>query len=345
MKKIIAVALLSLSCACLSIEAHPHNQKNNSTAPVRVMQVNSVSHKQSVTAVGTIVAPEMANVSSSVDGHVTGILFTNGDQVVKDKPLIKLDDRTEKANLAKATAKAQSSALLYQRDNQLVDKHMISQQELDTAKAQYLQDQADVHSAQAELDKRNIKAPFAGTVGEVKISIGDYIKAGQPLVDMVGDEALRVDYSIPEDLLEEAQLGDHVVLHATINPKEKIKAVLTFISPSINTQTHTIDCQATITSGDISKLRPGMFVDVKQFINAKKTMLMVPEAAVVSYNGQTVVYTVNNGKAKANPVQTGVHRNGLVQITKGLQSGDYIISSGQGQITDGQNVQVLNQKK
>lgn len=321
--------------------AHP-GAKAGGITPVQVIKANTTTTNQSITAVGTIIAPEMANISASVTGHINNILFTNGERVAKGKVLVNLDSATEQAALQKAEAKASSSKLEYQRNTQLVAKHMVAAQTLDVAKAQFLQDQADVTTAQAALAKRSIIAPFAGTVGEAQISVGDYITPGQALVNMVGTEALRVDYSIPENMLDSVALGDLVVLHAAIYPKQKITAKLIFIAPSIDIKTHTIDCQATIISGDTTQLRPGMFVNVKQFINTNKTMIMVPEAAVVSANDKTVVYSVKSGRAKAIVVQTGIHKDGMVQIINGLKAGTQIISSGQGQVQDMQKVKIID---
>jgi membrane fusion protein (multidrug efflux system) len=342
MNRIITVIFAISSCTLAGIvNAHPHN-KGNGTVPVQVMQIKDTSKQQSIAAVGTIIAPEMADISASVDGHITKILFNNGETVQKQDVLIKLDSATEKANLAKATAKAQSSKLQYERNNELIAQHMISDQDLDSSKAQYLQDQADVNTAQAALDKRSIKAPFAGTVGETKVSVGDYITAGQPLVNIVGQEALRVDYSIPENMLGEIKIGDKVLLHAEIDPQQKITAQLSFIAPSVNPDTHTINCQATITTANTENLRAGMFVNVKQLINSKQNLLMIPEDTIVSANGQTVVYKIKNGSALAVPVKTGIHQKGMVQILNGLQPGDSIISSGQGQVSDGQKIKIVN---
>lgn len=338
----VPIILLAMTCSTTIAVAKHSPVNHNSAVPVKLSIVQSKRVQQSINAVGTIVAPEMTQVSSSVSGHIKQILFNNGAKVTAGATLIQLDNATETANLAKAQAKATSSLASYNRAKQLVAQHMLAQQSFDTAKAQYLQDQADVTVAQTALHNRSIDAPFSGTVGEVKVSIGDYINPGQALVNIVGSEALRVDYTLPETALNKVNLGNRVVLHAAIFPKQRITAKLTFIAPDIDTNTHTVACQATIISGDTSLLRSGMFVKVKQYIEQHKTMIFVPEAAVTSFNGRTVIYTLKQGHAVAVPVTIGIHKAGKIQITSGLSSGMKIIVSGQGLLSNNQAVRIID---
>ena len=338
---IIAVLLLLFSWQAQA--RHHMSGHRNGVLPVKTMVVQQQRVGQMIFSVGTIIAPEVTNISASVEGHIQSIAFQNGQTVAAGAVLLTLDHATEVANVQKAEAKLQSSHMAYQRDVQLLQKHMMSEQVVEAAKAQYLQDQADVDLVKAALAKKTIRAPFAGTVGEVKVSVGDYVTAGQALVRLVGSEALRVDYSIPEDKLALASLGDRVELRSASSPQQSIQAQLSFIAPDVDPKTHTVDCQATLLAGPATFLRAGMFVNVTQWTKVANRYLMVPEAAVVSYQGHTVVYIVKAGHAKAVVVQVGEHQNGKVQIKHGLQLGMTIIVSGQGEVTNDQAVSITTE--
>ena len=87
-------------------------------------------------------------------------------------------------------------------------------------------------------------------------------------------------------------------------------------------------------------LRPGMLLTL-EVIRDSKTAPAVPERAVTALGDKLFVYTLDNGRAQQKPVTTGMHQDGLVAITSGLQAGERVVADGTHKLRPGQRVQIV----
>lgn len=334
----------------MSVAAHRRGPMP-SRGPVSVIVAPAVSAQSAALAqvVGSVTDPKMASLSASTAGQVAAINFRNGQYVQKGRLLVQLDNSYEKAQLAYAKAKAVASSFAYKRSQQVskgkikgLNVSPFAQQDLVNYKATYLQDQASVAQAQATLDKRAVVAPFAGKVGAVKVSIGDYVTQGTALVSLVNYQKLQVSFSVAENRINQVHLGQKLVFNTPVFPGKKFSAVVTFMAPAIETDTRTLACIATVdNSGE--KLRPGLFVRINLKTPSHQRSVQVPEQALVSAYPGYVVYSISGKKAIKTPVTIGQRTNGMVTIKHGLKAGQQVVISGQDNLSNGQAVAITSQ--
>lgn len=322
----------------LCILAFSAHAKSN-IAMVTTITAKSSKTNRTIHAIGSITAPQMTTVSANVAGHITQIMVTNGQLVKQGESLVQLDQREAEDALNKAKAQFLNSKLTFERSRQLIANHTIAQQDFDTNKANFERDQADLNQAQHALNDRLVKAPFSGTVGKITASIGDYVTPGQALIPLVNLNHLRVDYSLSESFAGHIHLGDVINVTTPVLPSQSLPAKLSFISPSIDPTTRTIDIQATLQTPLPLALRPGLFVTITQNSSNNTTIIWVPEQALVIDNKQNTLFVVKNGIAKQVKVTTGKHQDGQVAITQGISGGDQIVIAGQSALEDGQRIQ------
>jgi membrane fusion protein (multidrug efflux system) len=349
MRKIVYAVFLSGFFSVVSI-AGPKMPVVRSTAiPVVLAPVSQAALSSGTQTIGTITDPKMATLSAADAGHVVDIAFSNGETVKKNELLIQLDDSLQKAQLANAKAKLSASKQAYQRSLQLSQGKVeglgvspLGQQDLVDYESTYLQDKAMVDQMDATLAKRAVLAPFSGKTGAVKVSIGDYVTAGQPLVTLVNDEDLQISFSVPEDQISQLEIGQTIHFSTPLFPHQLFSATIVFMAPAVDADTRTLACLATIEKMS-EKLRPGLFVQVDFPTRSNHDVVEIPEQALVSDYPNYVVYRVVDNKAVKTPVVIGQRVNGQVLIQKGLTVGEQVVIAGQSNLSDGQAVQISKQ--
>lgn len=311
------------------------------TKPVLVtvanVQVKPVAF--TIDAVGTVVAKQTVLVSSEVPGQILTILFKQGQHIKKGTPLIHLDDASLRAQLQSDQADLTLSELNYKRMQRLIKTGATAKQSVDQARATLEEKQAAVAMDKANLAKATVMAPFTGILGERLVDLGEYITAGQALVRLVATNNLRVDFQVAERYLPELSLGQAVRVIPGAH-QQAIQAKVTFIAPDVNISSRSVAVQASITQTN-GELRPGQFVDVKQTLRQNDHAVVVPEESLVATIGGAMVYKIVDGKAVAVPVKVGAREVGVVQILKGLQKGDVVVTTGQQKLRDGAKIKEI----
>jgi membrane fusion protein (multidrug efflux system) len=272
---------------------------------------------------------------------VAAIHFKDGSVVAKGSVLVALDATVQEAELQQARANRALAQANHRRNQELLEKKFISQQALENTAATLKIQEAAVQLADARVGKMRIKAPFAGAVGLRNVSIGDYVKEGQDLVNIEDIGTLKLDFRLPESYLGRLSRGQTVELATDALPGQTFKAVLDAVDPLVDENGRAISCRARLDNPD-GKLRPGMFARVRVIFGERKNVLMLPEQALVPGTVPTV-FKVVDGKAKTAEIRIGVRRSGQVEVVEGLAAGDVVVTAGQLKIKDGAPVRPVGE--
>jgi membrane fusion protein (multidrug efflux system) len=293
--------------------------------------------------VASLRADKSIRLRPEVAGQIRAIRFTEGEPVREGQVLFALDDALVAADLNEANANLQNSRRAYARARELSAKQLISHADLDKAQAALAVDQARAASARTHVDKALIRAPFAGVAGLRLVNVGDYVNAGQDLVELVRLDPLELDFRAPEVVLSSLHVGQTVDFGVDSFPSETFKATVVAISPSVDAAGRSVAMRARFANPG-QKLRPGMSARLQVVLDTNASALLVPEQAVWPNGEQKMVYTVVDGKAKLVPVTLGLRQPGFVEVTSGLKDGDVVVVSGQLKIGDGAPVNAVPAK-
>jgi membrane fusion protein (multidrug efflux system) len=178
-------------------------------------------------------------------------------------------------------------------------------------------------------------------VGLRNVSVGDYVKEGQDLINIEDIGTLRVDFKLPETYLGRVVKGQVVEVSTDALPGEQFKAVLDAVDPMVDQNGRAISSRARLDNAT-GRLRPGMFVRVRLLFGERKNVLMAPEQAIVP-GAQPTVFKVVDGKAVATRVKLGVRRAAQVEIVDGLAAGDVVVTAGQLKLRDGAPVRAIGE--
>lgn len=305
---------------------------------VEIAEVKSGPLRDIATFSGQLDAEQSVMVKAEDDGVIAGILFEEGQEVEEGKILFRLRDGEQKARLAEARATLRLAKEVHARTENLATRAAISQAARDEAAAELAVARARVEVADVALERTRVRAPFGGVVGQRLVAPGDRVDENVALVQLDAVDRLQVQYGITELGILFTKVGAPVALRVGPYPGETFPGEVFFVSPTLDPNTRRIVAKAWIDNRD-RRLRAGLFAEIDMQVAERENAILVPEAAVVFDRHGTYVWRVDAGMKVAKvPVETGLRRDGEVEVTLGLQPGDRIVSAGVNKLDEGDEV-------
>lgn len=308
--------------------------------PVETAHVVSVSLPSQIETVGSLRASESVVLKPEVAGRIERIHFTEGQHVDSGALLFSLDPALAQADLNEAEANLENSKRAFSRASELASKQLIARSDYDSSRATLAVNQARVASARTRIDKTRIRAPFPGTIGLRGVSVGDYINAGDKLVDLVRLDPMQVDFRIPEVQLGSIAVGQAVKLEVDAFPGRDFDGEIIAIDPMIDPAGRSAQVRARIANTD-GTLRPGLFARLRIVLGTNPKALVIPEQAIWPEGDQKKVFRVEGGVVKLVVVKLGTRLPGQVEILDGLKLGDEVVTAGQLKLHEGMKVMPL----
>ncbi len=323
-----------------------------STPPqaVSTIKASTSPWQNKIKAVGTIRATQGINIAPEVAGLVETLLFESGQDVEKDTVLLHLRSTEDQATLAALMAKLKLAEITVARDEKQIKAKAISQATYDADKANFDNLMAQVSQQQALLDKKIIRAPFAGRIGIRQISLGQYLNAGTALATLQQLDPLYIDFTVPQQNLTHVKVGQMIEARTDAFPDTLFTGKISALDAQVNETTRNINVRA-IFSNPEKMLRPGLFASLSLTVGEPETHLTLPQTAITFNPYGSTVYIVEEStnkkgvaqlKAKMKFVKTGATRGDQVAIVEGIEEGDVVITSGQIKLRNGSSIIVNN---
>jgi membrane fusion protein, multidrug efflux system len=318
--------------------------KNIPVQPPAVVAATTVQHDEwhtSLSAVGSLVAVAGIDVSGEVAGKVKAIHFESGQSVRRGQLLLELDTSTDAAELVGLEASQRLEQVKFARSQQLIARNFISKSDYDLNKATLDEARAVVAAKKTVIEKKRIVAPFEGFVGIRKVDVGQYLAPGNAIVPLQQMQPIYADFTLPEHHLASLKANQALTLTVQAYPGKIFNGHISAINSGIDESTRSVKIRATLDNAE-RLLHPGMFVDVRVLLDDTRAVLTVPDTAI-SYNpyGDSV-FVIESGKqgftVQLKQIVTGETREGRVEIAKGLNANDRVVSAGQVKLRNGMPV-------
>ncbi len=344
--------MLCLSSCSKSPEAAKDPKKNETKSTlVTVTQLKNSPLEISESAIGSLESLTDPTLAAEVAARVVNIHVNVGQRVTQGQLIATLDatdfglQRNEaQTEVLRIQAQVENQKKIVARDQTLIEKNFISQTaadndiaQLDVLNEQLKGAQARVNSISHTSGKTKIYAPVSGVIQTKIVDKGDYVKVGDPLVQIISNQKLRAHLPFPEHIGAKLKAGLKVRL-STPTSKKVVETVIHELKPLIAEDSRTIDVIADIQNA--TDWQPGATVNGTVILGEEKSALMVPEQSVVMRPAGEVVYVVRNNIAYQAIVNTGLRQQGLVEIQSGLNANDIIVVDGAGFLTDNTPVKV-----
>lgn len=323
-------------------------------SPAQTVSSTKAAYSQwqpTIEAIGSLRAVKGADLSLEVSGVVDSISFNSGDDVVEGAVLLKLRANDDAAKLQSLQATAQLNKLNYERDQKQFKIQAVSQATLDADAANLKNADAQVAQQQAILDKKTLRAPFAGHLGIRAVDIGQYLGAGTAIVTLQALDPIFMDFFVPQQAIDQVRIGQKVALKVDAYKDQVFSGEIAAVNPKVDASSRNVQVRATLRNAD-HKLLPGMYATIDIATGAPQEYITLPQTAI-TYNpyGDTVYIVDGNGtdaagKAQAVARQTfvtvGSTRGDQVAVLKGVKEGDTVVTAGQIKLHNGSPVVIDN---
>lgn len=303
-------------------------------------------------AIGTLEGLIDPTIAAEVPARVVKVLVHAGDTVQQgqliallDAEDIALQRREAQAEIARIQALLANQGKVVERNQRLVQKSFISQNALDDVTTQQDALQQQLEGARARLaviehnsTKTRVHAPLDGRVEKQIVSVGDYVKVGDPLFQIIGTQRLRAHLPFPENVAAKLKPGQTVRLVTPTAPDAVVTTTIKEIKPLIGSANRAADVIADVV--DQAGWHPGASVNGAVVLGEHAGAVVVPEQSVVLRPAGEVVYVIKDNVAQQRIVKVGLREQGRVEILEGLAAGETVAADGAGYLTDKTPVKV-----
>jgi membrane fusion protein (multidrug efflux system) len=320
---------------------------------VKAAAVERKSLKPFVEAVGSLKPNEEVTVSSEVDGILTALRVDEGSAVSRGMLLAQINDtdyRIEvgraEAALRQAAATLENAKVEYGRKEALYKEALVTRQQFDDIVARQALAEGDVDRARSALDlarvrlaKTRIHSPLTGAVKEKKVTAGDYVRNGTPLLHVTQNHPVKLSFTVTERDVARLKIGQECSFRVDSYPDREFKGRLTVIYPNLEERTRTLQAEALVPNPDML-LKPGLFARVTLFTGPAEDKVVVPVTALLYENNRIKIFIVADDKAKELFVRVGGKYGEMIEIVEGLKGGENLVAVGQNNLAEGVKVNV-----
>jgi membrane fusion protein (multidrug efflux system) len=304
----------------------------------------------SLQGIGTVTAVHGVTVSADLPGIVDKISFDSGATVAAGQVLVELDTRQEQAQLTAAEAARDLAKLNLDRMKDLAAEGVVARADFDRTAAEHKQAEARVGEIRATIERKTIRAPFAGILGIRQVNLGQYLTGGDPVVPLQSLHPIYVNFAVPQQDVAQLRVGGEITVSAeglTAVPGGRITAIDSVVDPA----TRNVQVQATLPNPQ-GKLRPGMFVEAHANLGRSRSLVALP-ASAISYapygDSVFVVQDLTGPKGETYKgvrqqfVKLGGGRGDQVAVLSGIDAGTEVVTSGVFKLRNGAAVKVNNE--
>jgi multidrug efflux system membrane fusion protein len=348
---------LLLTSGCSKQQAAPAPRM--AAIPVTVSKVTQRAMPVQLTAIGNV-GGYTVSVEAQVAGELLDVHFKEGDFVHKDQLLFTIDPRPYEAAHARAQATlmrdkavAANSRAQAQRISKLLTDGVVSPSDADSstsaaaaAEATVAADEAELNTAQLNLEYCKIYSPMDGRTGAVLVKPGNLVKvADVPIVVIKRLSPIPVDFTVPQEYLPAITknlaarpLRVEATVPHSLGPPELGKLV--FVENSVDTTTGTIRLRALFENSS-NALWPGLYVNTVMTLAEESNATVIPSQAITAGQQGSLVYVVQaDGTVAPRAVVSSRSVGGQAVIDKGLQPGETVVTDGQVRLVPGAKVQI-----
>jgi len=313
-------------------------QSGDRRLPVETVIIRPEMVQDRILATGTIIADEEVEIRSEISGKIVSIAFREGTRVRRGDLLVKIDDSELQAQAFKMDSEQKLAQDKENRRRQLRDKGNISPEDYDVSLNELNAIRGEVQLIQARLLKTKLRAPFDGIIGLRYVSEGSYVSPLTRIASLQRISSLKIDFSVPERYAGTVKPGQTVYFRAA-GADGRATGSIYAVEPKIDPSTRTVLIRARAPNPE-GRLAPGAFAEVELVLREIPEAIMIPTQALVPDIEGHKVYVVRGGVAAERRVEIGLRTETKVQIVRGVQSADTVITTGILQLVPGAPVRI-----
>lgn len=293
---------------------------------------------------GTAESENSIAVSTDMGGLVKNVLVSEGDIVKQGQLLVQLDNSVIVKSIDELKTALDLAEKLYEKQSRLWEKKIGSEVEYLQSKNRRDQLEGQLASAEAQLDKTEIRAPFSGSVDEIFVKVGEMASPGYPVVRVMNLEYIKIEADVSENYLGSVKEGDTVDVYF---PAIKLKriGVVKSVGQYIDPANRSFGIYIRISNTD-RKIKANLLSTVSINDYTKQDALVIPTRLIqFSQEGNYIYVKGKNelGKDVARKVfvEKGKTYKGSSVVEKGIKASDRVIDEGHRDLADGDKIEIV----
>lgn len=348
MKKLRAAVILAVSAGIIltilflnkasreaQIEKSSYEKITVSVSPAAMQEFS-----ENFSIIGTVNANNDITVVSETQGKVVKLYIKTGDYVKEGTVLADVDDELKQAAFLTAKTNHEKSRRDLERIEALYKEKNVSESDLEGARLAAAAAEAQFIAARRQLSDTKIKAPISGMIADKYINQGSMTAPGTPVANIIDISNLKIKVSVPEKDIFKLKTGDKVNLNTDVYPGKTFTGTVQTISSKADNG-HNYPVEIIMPNNASSPLKAGMFIQAGFSSLGKRQALTVPRAAILNSIKDPQVFVVQNGTARIRNIAAGRESGNMIEVVSGLQAGEKVVTSGQSNLTDNLNVNVI----
>jgi len=313
---------------------------NKKKTNVRIQEVNLESLSIKSTYVGNLLPNQRVIMRSEIDGVIENIYFDEGDEIVNNKKLIDISTKELSLKLKIAFADSKLAETNLKRDEKLAKDNLIPNAQLDQTRTFAERALLNRELAKISLNKSIINSPLSGTVKTRFVKVGEFVRKGDRLVEILNVDRILVKVNIPEQEILQFNIGQKVDIELYILEKKLFEGKVKKIGLEADASNRTFPVEIEVNNRE-RILRPGMLARVTFNKRVDQDQVVIPRHTILERDSGRIVYVVDKGKAFQREVSTGISQREKVQILVGLGRGEQLVVEGHTKLTDGEEINIV----
>jgi membrane fusion protein, multidrug efflux system len=314
-------------------------QRKIEKIPVSVEAAGKGILAKNVAATGTLEASEVLNLVSETQGKILNIYKEKGDRIAKGEVIAKVDDEVISANVLTAEANYEQMEKDVERLTRLSEQNAVTKHDLEQATIGLKKAKADLISAKKALGNTSIKAPIAGYINNDFITVGQLLGPGSPVCEIVNNNKLKLNVKVSESDVYKIEKGQTVDVLLSVFPDRKFAGKITAIAEKADGAMK-FNVEITLDNDINAHLRSGLYAEA-EFNVKNEEKIILSKSSIVGSMESPVVYVVENNRAVKRSIIIGQSSDKQVEVLNGINPGEEVIVSGQLNLKDGDEVNVV----
>ncbi len=327
--------------SCSNAEAEQDSKiEEKALVNVEIEKIQGENYTSYIKVIGSVQALNKANLSFLEGGKIEKFLKTKGSYVAKGETLVVLDNAVAKANMDATKANYDFIETNFVKQEKIYNQNIGSE-------FQYLKSKSERDQAKANYDLMNARykntfiiANFSGTIDAKFIEAGEFAPPGAPVISLIQNYIVKVVAGVPEKFAAKIKLNQNVKIKVGEIGSDLIDGKISFVGSTLDENNRTFPIEIIVKNKN-KLLKPGMIAEASVEQNTYPNMISIPDDVVTRTDNGYMVFVVENGVAKSNPIKILNRFENKVAVESGLENGQQLITVGFQNLVDGQEVTIV----
>ncbi len=332
----LLVSLMWTSC-----DSGTNDEEDTSGIPIAYAEaeIRDLSGRRTITA--PVVAYKRVYITAQTSGRIEEVHFEEGDHVHAGDLLARMDTRRQEAQLRKARASLRETERQYQRSRKLFEDDVIPQSEYDAIARLLEEAEAEAGLWEVEVELGRAHAPVDAVVTDRLIEVGTTVSENERLFTIEDHDLLVVRPGLSERDVIHLEKGRDIALRFDIYPDDDFRGTIRRIFPAADAITRLFTVEVEIDQDAApQKILPGYLARLDFVTEQRDQVVAIPPESIWHEEEEAFVFVISDNEVSKRRVETGIRRDGWLEVLTGLESGEKVAAANLENLQDGAEVEV-----